>query len=473
MTPSTAHRPAAVAGRFYPGAPDALQRVVRECLRLAAAEPSGPAAAQPPKMLVVPHAGYVYSGPVAAPAYAALARWRDRIHRVVLLGPAHRVALRGIALPGVAAFDTPLGAVPVDASAAAALQGLPQVGVSELAHAQEHALEVQLPFLQSVLGEFTLVPLVVGQADPEVVAQVLERLWGGPETLIVVSTDLSHYLTYDDARTRDQATIARVLALQGDLRHDEACGATPLNGALRLAQRRGLVPRLLDLRNSGDTAGDRSRVVGYAALQFDLPAASAVADEDPDGDAAADDGLGAALLSRARNTIADALGLADRLPEPGHEALGRPGATFVTLQRLGALRGCIGRLVSGEHSLEQDVRHHAHAAAFRDPRFAPLTAAEWPGLSVEVSLLAPPRPMPVADEAHAHRELRPGVDGVVLQWRHHQATFLPQVWEQLPEPGRFLANLKRKAGLAADFWHEELRLSRYTVRKFVEPEAGL
>lgn len=262
-------RPAAVAGAFYPAPAAALSREVRALLAQAGAVET---AAAPPKALVVPHAGYVYSGAVAATAYARLQRWRERIRRVVLLGPVHRVPVRGLALPGVQGFATPLGTVSVDAEAVAALADLPQVVQSPAAHAWEHALEVQLPFLQAVLSEgFTLVPLAVGDASAEEVAQVLERLWGGAETLIVVSSDLSHYHAYAQAQRIDAEAVRTMLELQPMLDHEQACGATPLNGLLLAARHHHLQPELLDLRNSGDTAGDRSRVVGYAALSFTEP----------------------------------------------------------------------------------------------------------------------------------------------------------------------------------------------------------
>ncbi len=447
----TTTRPAAVAGLFYPDDAMRLREQVHAALAGARAAP-GPAA---PKLLVVPHAGYVYSGPIAGSGYALLAPWAGRIRRVVLLGPTHRVALRGLAAPTVDAFETPLGRVPLDSAALDTLAALPQVTRSDAAHAREHALEVQLPFLQAVLGPFTLVPLAVGDASPEAVAEVLERLWGGDETLIVISSDLSHYLPYDEARASDRATVERILAFATDLDPYEACGAHPLAGALRAARAHGLQPRLLDLRNSGDTAGDRERVVGYAAMAFEPPAAPAV-DED--------EALGAALLARARNSIAAALG-AGAADEPHHPALARPGATFVTLHVRGELRGCIGTL-EPHRALDADVRHHARAAAFEDRRFAPIRAHELEALQVEVSLLGASEPLPVAGEHEAQARLRPGVDGVTLRWRGRSATFLPQVWDQLPEPGDFLAALKHKAGLPADFWAEDLVLERYTVRKF-------
>ena len=256
-------RPAAVAGSFYPEAPTRLAAQVRAYLD-AAASTRG----TPPKAVIVPHAGYVYSGPVAAAAYAYLAPLRDVVTRVVLLGPAHRVPVRGLAVPRVRAFATPLGEVALDAAAIRTALALPQVVASDDAHAAEHALEVQLPFLQSVLGTFALVPLAVGRATPDDVAAVLDALWGGPETLIVVSSDLSHYHAYADAQRIDRGTADAILALTPSLDHEQACGATPINGLLTLARRRGLAPTLLDLRNSGDTAGDRSRVVGYASFAF-------------------------------------------------------------------------------------------------------------------------------------------------------------------------------------------------------------
>jgi hypothetical protein len=249
---------------FYPG--DALTLRAEVQAMLSQAPPGDPL--PPPKALIVPHAGYIYSGPIAASAYARLIPLSGTIRRVVLLGPTHRVAVRGLALPACDAFATPLGQVPVDHEAEALLAGLPQVIRHPGTHAQEHSLEVQLPFLQEVLGDFSLVPLAVGDASPEEVAQVLEALWGGPETLIVISSDLSHYHTWAAARDLDGATACRILALSLLQDHEQACGATPVNGLLLAARHHGLVPRMLDLRNSGDTAGDRHRVVGYGAFAF-------------------------------------------------------------------------------------------------------------------------------------------------------------------------------------------------------------
>lgn len=257
-------RPAAVAGTFYPGQSEELAREVAFLLQAAEAGEFEP----PPKAIIAPHAGYIYSGPVAASAYARLEPVRGRIHRVVLLGPVHRVPLRGLALPGVDSFATPLGTVPLDQEALATISRLPQVTESIDAHAWEHSLEVHVPFLQTVLDRFTLVPLAVGDASPEEVAEVLDVLWGGEETLIVVSSDLSHYLPYAAAKSADSATAQAIVDLRVGIDHHQACGATPVNGLLLAARRHRLRPRLLDLRNSGDTAGDKGRVVGYGAFGF-------------------------------------------------------------------------------------------------------------------------------------------------------------------------------------------------------------
>jgi hypothetical protein len=258
-------RPAAVAGAFYPS--DATE-LATEVAALLAAAPRFARPEHPPKAVIVPHAGYIYSGPIAASLYAQLAPLRGHISRVVLIGPAHRVWLRGIALPRTLAFATPLGNVDIDTDARDAISLLPQVSMRDDAHAHEHCLEVQLPFLQSVLGRFRLVPLVVGEATPAEVAEVLEALWGGAETLVVVSSDLSHFLDYRSASAIDGETARAIIALEPVLRHDQACGATPINGLVALARRLGMQVEQVDLRNSGDTAGDRSRVVGYGAFAF-------------------------------------------------------------------------------------------------------------------------------------------------------------------------------------------------------------
>lgn len=249
----------AVAGSFYPATPQQLHDQIVHFLAQA------PAAPVPPKALIVPHAGYRYSGLTAAHAYRQLESVRQHIRRVVLLGPSHRVALRGLAMPESKSFQTPLGEVAIDHRATEGLIARGEIKVSQAAHAQEHSLEVQLPFLQATLNTFSLIPLVVGECDKTLVAEVLDELWGGEETLIVISTDLSHYHPYECARILDTRTSSEIEAFHTDLSGEQACGCFPLNGFLLAAQRQGMHIKRLDLRNSGDTGGDQNRVVGYGA----------------------------------------------------------------------------------------------------------------------------------------------------------------------------------------------------------------
>ncbi|HEY7656205.1 MAG TPA: AmmeMemoRadiSam system protein B [Burkholderiales bacterium] len=265
-------RAPAVAGMFYPGEGRELAQVLTDLLGAAAQDAPERAV---PRAIIAPHAGYIYSGPIAASVYTLLAPARRRIKRVVLLGPTHRVAVRGLALPGCSAFATPLGTVEIDSDAVQALRGMTQVVISPQAHALEHSLEVHVPFLQMAFEKFRLVPLAVGHCGAQEVAEVLDALWGGPETLIVVSSDLSHYLSYADAQALDRATAQAILGLAANISHEQACGATPVLGLTRVARRRGLKPELVDLRNSGDTAGDKNRVVGYGSFAFYEAAADA------------------------------------------------------------------------------------------------------------------------------------------------------------------------------------------------------
>jgi MEMO1 family protein len=261
---ANAVRPAAVAGAFYPG--NALQLAQQVDSLLAGATAVSKLR---PKALIVPHAGYLYSGPVAATAYAAVAAMTPKPSRVVLLGPSHHVGFKGVALPGVHALATPLGLVEVDEHLVDLTKRFSFVGSSPLAHKREHSLEVQLPFLQRVLGHFKVLPLIVGQMKPADIAALLSAVWGGPETLVVVSSDLSHYLTFEEAQATDRHTAECIGALDGEhLASERICGAEPVRGLLVAAKEHHLHAHVLDLRNSGETAGNRARVVGYGAFSF-------------------------------------------------------------------------------------------------------------------------------------------------------------------------------------------------------------
>jgi AmmeMemoRadiSam system protein B/AmmeMemoRadiSam system protein A len=444
-------RNAAVAGMFYPGDPRALAAELDELF--GGVEEVGPRLGFP-KALIVPHAGYIYSGPVAARAFDELAAARGIVRRVVLLGPVHRVAVRGLAVPTDEVFATPLGRIAIDRQALESVRHLPQVVASDRAHLHEHALEVQLPFLQRQLGDFTLAPFAVGMATVEEVAQVLDALWGGPETLVVISTDMSHYHPYAEARQIDGHTLSRIAGFATDLDHEEACGATPLNGFLSLARRRNLGIKLLAACNSGDTAGGKGQVVGYSSFALYEPGSEVGIDE-----------AGKTLLATARSAIEANLTGSAPTVEAGW--LRQAGATFVTLTKAGELRGCIGSL-EPRRSLGADVAANALAAAFGDPRFPPLTPDEWPGVRVEVSLLSAPKPIPFSDEADLLMQIRAGEDGLILECDGRRATFLPQVWESLPDKALFLRELVRKAGLPSETRLGRCKVSRYKVTKWAE-----
>jgi len=452
MTTRTSIRPAAVAGTFYPGNAPQLALEVSELL-------DGVENFEPrlgfPKALIVPHAGYMYSGPVAARAYDELAAARGIIKRVVLIGPAHFVGGRGLALPECDAFETPLGRIALDAAAIEGLADLKQVVRSAAAHAQEHSLEVQLPFLQKMLGDFTLVPIAAGASLTEEVVEVIERLWGGPETLLVISTDMSHYHGYEDARRIDGATLVRIEAFASDLNYEEACGATGLNGLLAVARKKGLSIKRLAACNSGDTAGSKARVVGYSSFAL------------YEGEAVSAQQAGKTLLEIAKGSILNGLGMNSVPAKRNHVPwLLQHAATFVTLTRDGALRGCMGSLAAAR-PLGEDVAANARAAAFQDPRFPKLKREEWPHCRVEVSLLSAPKPIAFADEGELLAQIRAGEDGLILECAGKRATYLPQVWEMLPDKRRFLEELVKKAGLPADTRLGRCKVSRYRVMKFI------
>lgn len=266
MTNTTAVRVEAVAGTFYPGECQTLQTEVDSLLADASSSLSPVSFSTQLKAIITPHAGYIYSGSVAAAAYKTLESIASMVTRVVLLGPSHQVGFRGLAYCSANYYQTPLGQIPIDQVSIDQIKSLPQTSELDNAHKDEHSLEVQLPFLQTVLGDFSLVPIVVGDANPNEVAEVIDALWGNEETLIVISTDLSHFLNYEQARKVDSNTCKAIEEFRyKDISYDDACGRTPLQGMLKTAQQRQLNITTLSVQNSGDTAGTKERVVGYGA----------------------------------------------------------------------------------------------------------------------------------------------------------------------------------------------------------------
>lgn len=445
--------PALVAGSFYPGRAEALDRMVSELLNGAP-----PLDVPSPKAVILPHAGYRYSGAVAAAGAAAIGRG---VRRVVVLGPSHRFAFCGVALPDAAAMATPLGAIPIDSGAVRDLLRQPDVCVEPRAHAAEHSIEVELPFLQHRLDAFSIVPLVVGEIATDRLAAVLETLWGGDETLIVVSTDLTHFLTAEDAERVDLATAQAIEMTEGAaLTGSEACGHRPLSALLDCAARRGMRLTRLALTHSGAVSGDMARVVGYGAWMAHDPQAARLS---PTHRAAALRLAGEALLHRARH------GKSSDVPLSGFPVpLQSVGASFVTLTRDDRLRGCVGSL-KGTRPLAEDIAANAFGAGFEDPRFQPVTEAELAGAEIEVAILSRPVEMAFRDEADLLAQLRPGRDGVILSDAGRRATFLPKVWEALPAPADFLAALKAKVGLPPEHWPGQIEVWRYVAESFKGP----
>lgn len=546
-------RPPAVAGSFYPADRTTLKQLINHQLDysrevLQQLEPALPAGV--PKAVIVPHAGYVYSGTAAALAYALLERGRGSVTRAVIVGPTHRVAVRGVACSTAAAFETPLGTVPVDIAAERKALGLsvneplrsgtharpgasaPAMIVNGPTHAQEHAVEVQIPFLQTVLGpDLTIVPLNAGDATPQEMGDVLRALWGGPETVIVISSDLSHYHPHEVARALDDQTIADIAALHLPIHPRRACGAYPINGLLDVLKGR----KDMKLFELGCSTSDDDGVVALAGQprpamrDADEPVVGYVSfaawESKPEADApaGADDldvsgtSHGDVLLKLARAAIRERLHIEHPTVADSTAAilaanpwLNEPGACFVTLAEDGRLRGCIGSLVA-YRSLGKDVAAHAVDAATRDPRFNPVTTAEYPLLNVEVSVLGEPEPITVnscdadsrgtgsktatlaslqsgpqtdavkRDGSNAERlvrsrteleeVLRPGKDGLILADRRgRSATFLPQVWDELPDPHDFVAHLLAKAGIRPSYdWNDgEIDCQRYEVTAYAE-----
>ena len=452
-------RPAALAGAFYPAEASSLRAMIGEFIDRA------PLHAVSPKAIVSPHAGYVYSGPIAATTLKPLLARAAQIRRVVMLGPPHRMPVKRFCVPSVSAFATPLGNVPLDPEFMAIVRDHPGVVVDDAPHAQEHCLETQLPFLQQMLGSFTIVPILVGGASPDEVSALLSRLWGGDETLVLISSDLSHYHDYAHTQRLDESARRAIETLRGDqLGEEQACGRHSVRGLIARATELDLRATTLDLRNSGDTAGhaNRDRVVGYGGWSFEYAAQARLADNERQQ-----------LANVARQAISLGLKHGRAAKVNAHtfsRTLQAMRATFVTLTLDGRLRGCIGSVVPHE-PLVTDVATNAYKAAFQDPRFPKLTQAEVSRLEVSVSVLSHPRPMPASSEAEAIDALHPEVDGVILEARDPQGQtrrglFLPHVWHELPDPRQFVRHLKAKAGLSPEGWPPGARLWRYRTETF-------
>jgi AmmeMemoRadiSam system protein B/AmmeMemoRadiSam system protein A len=460
------------AGSFYPADAAELRQLIDQLTHHALASHPKIAERKSLRALLLPHAGYRYSGATAAHAARVLSE--NQFANVLLMGPDHFLGFSTAAIPAVESFRSPLGLVPVSPAARALLQQSDLFQALPPADDREHSLETLLPFLQVYLRSFELIPVVVGRAHINRLTAALAPVVDH-QTLVVVSSDLSHFLPYVEAQAQDRTTIDAILS--GDLpallrRANAACGMDAIAILLNMAARWGWRPLLLDYRNSGDTAGDRSRVVGYAAIAFlgDPPMP-----EPKNSSHHLDSEKGQALVKLARSTLMEKFGrhLKPAEAEQLHSALQDPAlqvscGTFVTLKRRGQLRGCIGNLTTSD-PLVEGVRRNAIHAAFHDPRFSPLTERELSEVEIEVSVLTEPQPLAYRDGEDLVRKLRPHVDGVIVRKGHASATFLPQVWEQLPKPEDFLNHLCQKAGMPRASWMQTgLEVSTYQVQYFEE-----
>ncbi len=468
-------REPAVAGLFYPGDAATLSKTIDRLLAKAP-DHSVPRL----KALVCPHAGYEYSGQTAAIAYKLLAG-RD-VETVVVMGPSHYGWFTGACIPNADAYKTPLGLVPISEKAKA-LAGTapfelerrclverpafwrqspkpaPETG-EDTPETWEHSVEVQVPFLQKVLKGFKLVPVVMGRVDPAEAAKVLAKSIDDG-TIVVASSDLSHYHPYQDAKRLDDRCVKAICDLDVDsISPEQACGRMPILTLLHLARQKGWKAQLLDYRNSGDVTGDKDRVVGYTAVAFYAPAS---------------ENLSAAerqfLLDLARKTLTS-VAAGGSLPEVAAKdvppKLTEKKACFVTLTKSGALRGCIGHLVAME-PLYQAVAENARNAALRDPRFPPVGSDELGEVKIEISVLTDPQPLSFNSPDDLLSKLHPNEDGVLLQIGPRTATFLPQVWAQIPDKVDFLGHLSQKAGCEPSAWRgKDVSVSIYHVECFEE-----
>ncbi|MDJ0876607.1 MAG: AmmeMemoRadiSam system protein B [Desulfobacterales bacterium] len=458
------------AGSFYPDDPERLNALLTALDTQAGESPVQLPAGRVLKAVVMPHAGYVYSGWTAAHTGHVL-RGR-RYAKVIVMAPDHRVGFRNAMVSAVDAYQTPLGRIRVHPDAQRLRSGNPLFGFSRLSDNREHALEVVLPFLQHYLKDFELVPIVLGPGDAGGLADALVPYLDA-ETLLVVSSDLSHYLPYDQAVAYDRETLGLISGLQVEAlgrRENCACGKMPLQVLMTLAQRLRWEPVLLHYANSGDTAGDRRRVVGYAAMAFYGDAASSPSARNR---SEINPHQGTLLVNLARQAIVAALQRKAFEPQPALTApakavLEQRRGNFVTLETHGRLRGCIGNLVTDE-PLHTTVPRNALRAAFGDKRFPPLDSDELEALSISVSVLSKPVRLDYRDADDLLARLVPHRDGLILQRGRARATFLPQVWKQIPEPENFLSALCRKAGLQPDSWRrEKLVVHTYRAQYFNE-----
>ena len=453
-------RDTAVAGLFYPADYYQLESSIKGYLQT-----SDPVLSKRPHIIVVPHAGYIYSAKVAAKAYQHLLPFAQEIKKVILVGPAHQVVLKGAALSSATDFKTPLGLVPTDKELTSSLVALPEFKINDKAHKKEHSLEVQLPFLQKTLNRFSIVPIVYGRIEPEKLAAALRPYLLRNDTLLVISADLSHYLDNDAAQAVDSAT-AQMVASGRPLGEHQSCGATGINTAMLLAKSAGLRPQLLDMANSGDATGNTDSVVGYASWMFTAPETAKPELSPLEQEVENLSNFARHNRENILNIVSAALQAAasGKHYEPSRDdypdVMFDKGAAFITLSLNGELRGCIGSLLP-HRAIAIDLAENSYAAAREDSRFVPLTPDELKKIGYSISLLSGYEPVSFVDEEDLLTKISAGTDGLVLRDGDRQGLFLPSVWKQFPDKKEFLNNLKIKAGLSPSYWSAKVKIVKF------------
>ena len=457
MDPNSQTFAAQVAGIFYPADASDLQSTIQGHLNDASKLTSLPECM--PKAIVAPHAGYQFSGLYAAIAYHHLRANHHSIERVIIVGPAHKLAIDGLAICASEYYSTPLGDVELDTQAISKLASLPFVSITNAPFIGEHCIEVHLPFIQSVLNNVKIIPVIAGQSNRQQVVQLLDIYWDDPSTTVIISSDLSHFHDYNaafelDTQTRHAIEMLNTNGLDGS----NACGAVPLKGLCQIAADRGLRPTTIAFGNSGDTGGDKSRVVGYGAWRFDDLAN-------------ADTPI--SLLNDLVDIATQAIGLygvnrqIPNMPKELPIQYGNFRAAFITLLVDGNLRGCIGS-IRAHRDLVTDVCENAISSAFKDQRFGELSHNDFSRLNIGISILSHSVPMQCVDQDDLLQQLRPGEDGLIItdSATGLGATFLPMVWDNLREPSTFVNALKEKAGIDKSYWSDSFVIQRYTAEKY-------
>ena len=465
--PMEKYRNPAVAGLFYSADPKNLEQEVDYYL---GAQYQKHLSA--PKIIIVPHAGYRYSASAAAQAYLPLKDYAENIKTVILIGPSHYVPMQGAALPDAEYFKTPLGDIKINEDIAKKLLKNNIFSLNNEAHRQEHSLEVQLPFLQKVLKDFTIVPIVYSNIYPQDLADALVEYVSNPEVLLVVSADLSHYHSYGEAVIMDNFTADKIAENKPNIDYHHSCGAAGINTALLIGSKLHLKPEVLALINSGDVSDEKNRVVGYGAWSFSSDGLElSRLEREYNGLKSFAAQYKGQLLDAARKSLTAAAGGNAYSPSRSEyeEHMFDRGAAFVTLYKNGNLRGCIGSLYPRQ-AIVVDVANNAYNAARRDGRFYPVTPDELSDIRISVSMLTGYEKIHYKDEEDLISLIKPGIDGLVIRDGDRQGLFLPSVWEQIPDPRDFLNNLKLKAGMSPSFWSNDITVYRFRTVEVKENE---